>query len=82
MHCGLRFPTKRQHLLGWKFFGIYTFLEGPWRLQVEWREPVLRNGAEKCKEEGMEVDRRKRCGKGGWITTARQEVHGQEPSKE
>ena len=40
------------------FSGIYTFLEGPWRLQVMWRELVLRKRAEKGKEEGVEVDRR------------------------
>lgn len=59
-----------------------TLLEGPWRLQVEWRELVLRNGADKGKEEGVEADRRKRCGVGEWEATVRQEVHGQEPKEE
>lgn len=75
MYCGLRFPTKRQCLLGWKFFLAFI---------LSWKDP----GGSKWSRENWSSDKelkkaRKRVWKstegrdavGEWMATVTQEVH-------
>ena len=82
VYCGLRFLTKRQHLLGWKCFLAFI---------LSWKDP---GGSKWCGENWSSEKELKKARKrawkltegkdavGEWMATVTQEVHRQNLSEE